>query len=207
MIALDLPGFGFSTVNSARGFCTLSEHVEALSSLIAAVTETPVILAGQSFGGWLCCRYAARHPERVKHLVLVDTAGVLYPGVENLRELFTLRSVKDTRRLLNTLWHHYPWYFKPFARSIYRELESHKMNDLVASIGVEDFLLEELSRLTMPVSIIWGEQDVAISRKSLDVLRKFVPHSTVQFIDQCGHVPQLECPEELARILNGVLGE
>ena len=207
MIAVDLPGFGFSTVNSERGFCTLSEHVEVLSSLMYAVTETPVILLGQSFGGWLCCRYAASHRERVKHLVLVDTAGVYFPGVENLRELFTLRSVEDTRRLLNTLWHRYPWYFKPFAGSIFRELESRKMNDLVASLGAEDFLLEELSRLRMPVSIIWGKQDAAMSMKSIDVLREYVPHSTVQLIDQCGHVPQLECPEKFASILNGVLGE
>ena len=205
IVALDLPGFGFSTANPARGFCTLSEHVEALSELIAALTETPIILVGQSFGGWLCCRYAARNPERVEHLVLVDTAGVYYPGVENLRDLFTLTSVNDTRRLLNNLWYHYPWYFKPFAGSIFHELGSRRMNELVASIEANDFLAEELSCLTMPVSIIWGKQDVAISLKSVDVLKKLIPHSTVHLIDRCGHVPQLECPERLAGILNQVL--
>ncbi len=205
IVALDLPGFGFSTANPVRGFCTLSEHVEALSELIAAVTETPVILVGQSFGGWLCCRYAARSPERVQHLVLIDTTGVYYPGVENLRDLFTLTSVSDTQRLLNSLWFHYPRYFKPFAGSIYRELGARRMNELVASIAANDFLEEEISHLTMPLSIIWGKQDGVISLKSVDVLKKFIPHSTVHFIDQCGHVPQLECPENLAGILNQVL--
>ncbi len=99
-VALDLPGFGFSAPRPPRDFCTLGEHVEALSELIAAVTNTPIILVGQSFGGWLCSRYAARFPERVEHLVLVDSAGVNYPGVEKLRDLFTLNSVRDTRRLL-----------------------------------------------------------------------------------------------------------
>jgi abhydrolase domain-containing protein 6 len=205
IVALDLPGFGFSAANPERGYCTLSEHVEAMSELIASVTKTPVTLVGQSFGGWLCCRYAACFPDHVKHLVLVDTAGVYYPGVENLGDLFTLQSVNDTRRLLSTLWYHYPWYFRPFAGSIYRELGSRKMNELVASIEGKDFLDEELSRLTMPVSIIWGKQDAAISPKSIDVLKKFIPQSTVYLIDQCGHVPQLECPEELARILSQVL--
>jgi pimeloyl-ACP methyl ester carboxylesterase len=79
------------------------------------------------------------------------------------------------------------------------------MNELVASIEGKDFLVEELSRLTMPVSIIWGKQDETISPNSIDVLKKFIPHSTVHFIDQCGHVPQLECPEELAEILDRVL--
>jgi pimeloyl-ACP methyl ester carboxylesterase len=135
----------------------------------------------------------------------VDTAGVYYPGVENLHDLFTLTSVNDTQRLLNTLWYHYPWYFKPFTGSIYRELGARRMNELVASIEANDFLVEELSRLTMPVSIIWGKQDVAISLKSVEVLKKFISHSTVHLIDQCGHVPQLECPEKLAGILNRVL--
>jgi pimeloyl-ACP methyl ester carboxylesterase len=205
IVALDLPGFGFSTVTSVREFCTLNEHVEALSELIAAVTETPIILAGQSLGGWLCCRYAAQAPERVKHLVLIDTAGVSYPGVEHLRGLFSLTSVSDTQRLLNALWYHYPWYFKPFAGSIYRELGARRMNELVASIEADDFLGEELSHLAMPVSIIWGKQDGVTSPKSVEVLQKFMPHSTVHFIDQCGHVPQLERPEILAGILNKVL--
>jgi abhydrolase domain-containing protein 6 len=205
IVALDLPGFGFSTVDSAKGFCTLAEHVEALTELIAAVTETPVILVGQSLGGWLCCRYAAQSPERVEHLVLVDTAGVYYPGVETLRDLFTVTSVSDTRRLLNALWHHYPWYFRPFAGSIYRELVARRMNELVASINANDFMGEELSRLAMPVSIIWGKQDGVTSSKSVDVLKKSIPRSTVHLIDACGHVPQLERPEELAGILNKVL--
>ena len=205
IVALDLPGFGFSTADSVRGFCTLSDHVEALSELIDAVTETPIILVGQSLGGWLCCRYATHSSERVEHLVLIDTAGVYYPGVENLRDLFTLTSVSDTRRLLNALWYQYPWYFKPFAGSIYRELGARRMNELVASIGFDDFLGEELSRLTMPVDILWGKQDGVTSTKSVDALQKSVPHSIVHLIDHCGHVPQLECPEELALILNQVL--
>jgi pimeloyl-ACP methyl ester carboxylesterase len=135
----------------------------------------------------------------------VDTAGVYYPGVENLHDLFTLTSANDTQRLLSTLWNHYPWYFKPFAGSIYRELRTRRMNELVASIEANDFLDEELSRLTMPVSIIWGKQDMAISLRSVEVLKNSIPHSTVHLIDQCGHVPQLESPEKLARILNRVL--
>jgi abhydrolase domain-containing protein 6 len=205
IIAVDLPGFGFSTANSASGFCTINEQVEAITELIAAESQTPVLLVGQSLGGWLCCRYAARYPDRVKNLVLIDTAGVNYPGVEKLRDLFTLTSVSDARRLLNELWYHYPWYFKPFAGSIYRELASRKMNELVSSIEAKDFLGDELSGLMMPVTIIWGKQDGVISLKSLDVLQKFIPHSKVFLIDQCGHVPQLERPEELAALLREVL--
>lgn len=207
IVALDLPGFGFSTVKGARDFCTLQEHIEALSVLVAHIANGPTVLLGQSFGGWVCCVYASRHPERVQHLVLVDTAGVYYPGVEKLREKFTLKSVADVRRLLDDLWYKYPWYFKPFARSIFHELTQRRINDLVASIEARDFLAEELARLTMPVSIVWGREDKVVSSESVSVLCRLVPHGKAYFIDRCGHVPQLERPDEFAAILNGILAE
>ena len=205
IIALDLPGFGFSSANSTRGFSTLSEHVVALSALMEKVTNEPVILLGHSLGGWICCRYAAAAPERVRQLVLVDTAGVYHPGVEHVRDLFTLQSVDDTRRLLTTLWFRYPWYFKPFAGSIHHELTQRRMNDLVASIEATDFLADELARLAMPVNIIWGKQDAIFPSDNAAVLTDNIPRSSVHLIDRCGHVPQLERPEEFARILNQVL--
>jgi abhydrolase domain-containing protein 6 len=205
IVALDLPGFGFSTPHPARGFNTLEEHVDALTQLVAAVGQTSFVLVGQSLGGWISARYAARFPQRVQHLVLIDTAGVEYPGVESLRDLFTLTSVEDTRRLLRSLWYRYPWYFKPFAGSIYRELMSRKMNELVTSIDRNDFLSGELALLRMPVTIIWGKQDGAISVESVDILKEKIPHAAAHLIDHCGHVPQLEAPEILAGILNEVL--
>jgi abhydrolase domain-containing protein 6 len=203
--ALDLPGFGFSSLKSAGTYCTLQEHVEALTDFADAMARTPFILLGHSFGGWVSALYACRNPENVKHLVLVDTAGIYYPGVERLRDLFTLNSVQDTRCLLNHLWFRYPWYFKPFAGAIFRELKQRRMHDLVGSIDATYFLAEELKRLSMPVSIIWGREDRVILPASVDAFLKFVPHARTTFIDRCGHVPQLEKPTEFASIVQDVL--
>jgi abhydrolase domain-containing protein 6 len=203
--ALDLPGFGFSALDGGRTYCTLQEHVEALTVFADTVARTPFILLGHSFGGWISALYASRHRHNVKHLVLVDTAGVYYRGVEKLRELFTLSSIEDTRQLLNDLWFRYPWYFKPFAGAIFRELKQRGMNQLVGSIDATYFLVEELSKLSMPVSIIWGREDKVILPESVGVLVKFVPHARASFIEQCGHVPQLEQPAEFATVLREIL--
>ena len=203
--ALDLPGFGLSTVKRVSGFCTLQEHVEALSVFLDCVAQKTCILLGHSFGGWVSALYAARHPQRIEKLVLVSSAGVYYRGVERLQEMFTLNSVKDARRLLNNLWYRYPWYFKPFARSILRDLSQRRMNEIVGTIDATHFLVEELAQLTMPVDIIWGREDKVISPESVNILRKFVPHSTAFFIDRCGHVPQLERPAEFADLVNHIL--
>jgi pimeloyl-ACP methyl ester carboxylesterase len=203
--ALDLPGFGFSALERNRTYCTLQEHLEALGIFADAVGHTPVILLGHSFGGWIGAFHASRHPHRVRHLVLVDTAGIYYRGAEKLRESFTLNSVQDTRRLLNDLWLRYPWYFKPFAGAIFRELRQRGLNELVASIDAESFLVEELGRFSMPVSIIWGREDRVILPESVNILMKFIPHARVSLIDHCGHVPQLERPAEFAALVRGIL--
>lgn len=206
ILALDLPGFGFSTVKNPSGYCGLPDHIRALEDFLGALGEDPIILVGHSLGGWIGAHYAIRHPLRIGELILVDAAGVYYSGVENLKDLFTLHSVKDTRRLLDNLWHQYPWYFKPFTRLIYRELTRRHINEIVASTDNSNFLGEELSSLTMPVSIVWGKEDRAIPAGSVDVFKKFIPNANTFMIEHCGHVPQLERPDEFASILNTVLG-
>jgi pimeloyl-ACP methyl ester carboxylesterase len=205
IVALDLPGFGFSSLDHAEPYCTLEEHVEALTVFAGVIPRKPFVLLGHSFGGWVSALYASRHPENLEHLVLVDTAGVYYRGVEKLRESFTLNSVQDTRRLLNDLWYRYPWYFKLFAGSIFRELRSRGMIELVGSIDATYFLDEELGKLSMPVSIIWGREDKLIRPESVDLLLKFIPHAHASFIERCGHVPQLERPGAFASVLQEML--
>ncbi len=205
VIALDLPGFGFSDLKSGKSFSSLSEHRAALTTLVDYAAQEAFTLVGQSFGGWICVQYAAEYPRRVAHLILINTAGIYYRGVEALREVFTIRTMADTRRLLNALWYRYPWYFKPFTRAIFRELSQRNMNDIVNSIEAKDFLAEELSQLRTPVSVIWGKEDKAISLAAVDVIKRLAPRSNVYFIDRCGHVPQLERPEEVKRILSSIL--
>jgi pimeloyl-ACP methyl ester carboxylesterase len=205
VIALDLPGFGFSDLKPGKSFCTMSEHRAALSTLVEHVTQSPFTLVGQSFGGWLSVRYAAEHPRRITRLILINTAGIYYRGVEDLRELFAIETTADMRRLLDALWYRYPWYFKPFTTAIFRDLSQRNISDIVASIDAKDFLVEELAQLRLPVSVIWGKDDNVISSASVDVIKKFVPGSNVYLISRCGHVPQLERPEEVKRIFTSIL--
>lgn len=205
IIAPDLPGFGFSKLKGPEGFADFQQHRAALTSFLKRVPSEPMVLLGHSFGGWLCSWYAALNPDRVNHLILVNSVGVYYRGIESLRETFTVNSVSDTRRLLNGLWRRYPWYYKPLTGSIYRELTRRHVNDIVASVDFKDLLVEELSGLTMPVSVIWGKNDGVVSYEVVDAFLKIVPRVKLQLLENCGHVPQLERPSAFAQALNRAL--
>ena len=205
IVAVDLPGFGFSSVHRTEGFATFRGHQAALSEVLAGYDEGPLTLVGHSFGGWLCAWFAAANPGSVQHLVLVNAVGIYFRGIESLREMFMVTSVDDTKHLLNTMWYRYPWYLKLFARAIYQELKRRHVNELVASIEAHDLLVEELSRLSMPVSLIWGREDGIVPLGVVDSMLRLVPRAQVFFIEQCGHVPQLEKPDQFAAQLNRVL--
>lgn len=205
VVAVDLPGFGFSTVSHPRGFLLLQDHLSVVEQCIEQLGLPQCILIGHSLGGWIATHYALRNLDRVRGLILVNPAGIRTDNVEELRNMFSARSVEDVRRLMNRLWHRYPWYFKPFLPSIKNELIERRVPEFVQSIREEDFLNEELQNLTMAVHLIWGAEDRLLSERTVRVFGQSVQRLETEYIRQCGHVPQLERPKELKSILQKIL--
>jgi pimeloyl-ACP methyl ester carboxylesterase len=76
--ALDLPGFGFSPVLASGvrpgGVYSIDAMVGAVCALIEKRGYWPVHLAGNSMGGAVCVRVAARRPDLVRTLTLIAPA-------------------------------------------------------------------------------------------------------------------------------------
>jgi pimeloyl-ACP methyl ester carboxylesterase len=70
-IAIDRPGYGFST----GGYFPFSRQLQAVSELIEKLHLGRPILVGHSYGGTISLAYAERHPGKVRGLVLVDAAA------------------------------------------------------------------------------------------------------------------------------------
>jgi abhydrolase domain-containing protein 6 len=202
---LDLPGHGFSKITTGDPFFSLQQMDHTLEHFIHRTQRLPVILIGHSLGGWLVARYAAKHPDSVQRLILIDNAGIKYDGFERQADAFTLKNVDDVRRLLQQMWFHYPWYFKPFTFSIYHTLNKMQVNRFVHSITEKDLLNQSFSSLTMPIDVVWGTEDSLISKKSVEIMNQLAPNVREHFISHCGHVPQLEHPRELASLLKIIL--
>jgi pimeloyl-ACP methyl ester carboxylesterase len=71
--AVDLPGFGYSPPPADRDY-SVSAHAAAVASLIDRLGTWPVHLIGNSMGGALATRVAARRPDLVRTLVLISPA-------------------------------------------------------------------------------------------------------------------------------------
>ena len=85
LLALDLPGFGRSTrVSFSSDPASVEEEmVGHLETWRRVLGLERFVLLGHSLGAFLACAYTLRHPERVRHLVLVDPWGVSPPLPED----------------------------------------------------------------------------------------------------------------------------
>jgi len=70
--ALDLPGFGLS--EPEHRLATVHNNVKVLDRFIREIAGAPVVLVGNSMGGMISILQAARQPETVSRLVLLDPA-------------------------------------------------------------------------------------------------------------------------------------
>ncbi|HEY7295748.1 MAG TPA: alpha/beta hydrolase, partial [Dehalococcoidia bacterium] len=83
-VTFDHRGFGRSL--DARPAEERPRFDEDLAALIDHLQLPEVRLVAQSMGGWTCLGYAATHPDRVRALVMADTAGGLTsPELETAR--------------------------------------------------------------------------------------------------------------------------
>lgn len=205
ILAPDLPGFGFSP--APEKIPTLHQYEDWLARFLDATAPGPFTLVGHSMGGWITVMYALRHENRANHLVLINTAGMYYDGVDSLRDAFVLHSTRDTRVLLDRIWVRYPWYFRPFTPFVFRDLVRRRVPEIVGNVRREDFVDTGLGNLSIPVSVIWGLGDKLIAPDALRILEEKLSPHRIHTIKNSGHVPQLQAPAELLTILRSILPE
>src|SRR5262249_24545433 len=74
-LALDWPGLGASRALPRPDIATATLLVDVLKDAVRAADRGPAILVGHSVGGIAAAKLAARRPDAVRALVLVDAAG------------------------------------------------------------------------------------------------------------------------------------
>jgi pimeloyl-ACP methyl ester carboxylesterase len=221
--AMDLPGFGRTDKTPLVG--SLYELVDFIRDFMDALGIEGASLIGNSLGGGLILEFAARYPERTDKVVLVGSAGLGREVLRDLRvcavpllgEWFT-RPSRDTTA---SLWRKivadpalitdelvatsYDLYRLPGARKALLKTLRAGINIL----GQRKKLLRELwagmRTLPAPVLVVWGRQDRIIPLKHAEVAARLLPRAEVYVFDECGHMPQLEHPDEFNELVRRFL--
>jgi len=193
--APDLLGYGRSAKPQGSDY-SIAEEEKMVAQFMDAMHLVQPDVIGWSMGGWVSMRLAVDFPQRVRRLVLYDTAG-LYFQVDFSFDNFTPKSIDEVTELLRVL-EPVPTRLPDFvSRDVVRRAAENgwvtQRSIHAMTIGRElmDF---RLSGLKMPVLVVWGEMDRLIPPATGERLQQLVPQARLEIVDGCGHLAPRECP-------------
>lgn len=223
VISVDLAGYGESQpLREPYSLPTLARFVEDF--LDALDVHEPMDVVGNSLGGAVGMQLSVQAPDRVRSLVLVNSAGfgrevtialrilAIRPLARLLLRKPNAKAVRRTERLI----FHDPalvtdervetalrFAARPHGAAVLLET----LRALGGLRGVKPVwrrrLMDEVSARRVPTLLIWGDRDRILPHTHLDAARRHLPHAESHLFTDTGHMPQIERAEPFAALVRG----
>jgi len=215
VLRYDLFGRGFSDRPYKR--YNINFFVNQLADLLDSLRiSRPVHLIGLSMGGPITATFTARHPEQVKSLTLIDPAGVrpisLTPTLKAMKlpgvaeavfgligsEAMVKSAAKDffDPELVGMFIDKYKvqMQYKGFKRAILSSVRNKMLGSFMESY-------KTVGKLEKPILLFWGRNDMTVPYEHSKDLLATLPNAELHTIEDCGHIPHYEKPDEFNPIL------
>lgn len=201
-IAYDHPGQGKSSM--PRKDFDMEDLYEYAAGFIETLNTGPVHFIGLSMGGFVAMRLAARRPDLIKSIILLDTSADTEPNtfkyslLNNIVRFFSPKPVAGT--ILGIM------FGKTFLADASRSAERDKwkqhllqlpknitrsVNAVIKRTGI----LEELRNIKCPVLVVCGAEDVATVPEKSYRIHNEIPGSMLMIVPQAGHSSSIEQPD------------
>lgn len=210
LITVDLPGHGL-TGAWPRDEYTIEAYTDFVEVLIDTLHLERVALIGHSLGGAVAWSFAATRPDRVGHLVLVDSAGYPRQGEAplpiRLARLPVIGDIgiyfKPDRLVRRSLLEVYadPEMVTPDRIRRYSELQRFPGNreaTLQRARAQEPLDPTPLKRLDVPTLIIWGAKDRWVPVADAFRFQNDIKGAKLEIFQDLGHNPMEEDPKATA---------
>jgi len=216
VIVPDLPGFGEASRDPSARHC-IADQVERLHAFVSSLGLQRFHLGGNSMGGFIAAEYAARYPEQLISLWLLDAAGTAvahdsptmrqYVATGELPLL--LRTPQSISTLINTATSRAP--FLPYCLRLVlgrRGAADFALHSQIFQDVVVSPLLETRQEpIKVPALIMWGAEDRVLNPAAAPVLHHLIPASKVVILPGIGHLPMYEVPKRTAQEFLRFLGQ
>jgi len=193
--AIDMLGYGRSSRPGDAAY-SIPQEAEVVEKFMASQNLGQTDLAGWSMGGWVATRVALDEPDRVRRLVIYDSAGLRFDvpfkvslfWPENPQALAALNDLLSPGRG-PTL----PGILQVDILRLVRRngwIVQRSMNSMLTGA---DLLDGKLGGLKMPVLIVWGKKDQLTPVSLAYIFHAQIPQSVLEIYDDCGHLAPRAC--------------
>ena len=222
----DLPGYGRTGEPEQMNYSP-EGYSRFLMGFMNSLGMGRAALVGHSLGGGVALRAVLDHPELVERLILVNSAGlgreVSLPlrmaSLPFFERVFVKPPLWVFKRFLRRLVYDPAVITPEFAR-LYYELffqpkTIHAFAEILRAIctlrgarpGIVEPIRKGLGTIRTPTLVIWGRQDrILPSSQAFDAAAR-IPGARLHVFEHCGHMPNVEYPEEFNRLVLEFLDE
>ncbi|MDA8586419.1 alpha/beta fold hydrolase [Rhodobacteraceae bacterium] len=227
-IAIDLPPMGLSDRDNFTDYSRQAQGLRILAFVEAADIK-PIIVA-HSFGAGAAVEALMAQPRAFEGAVIVagalalgeDGEGREMPwllGGEVEREIVVANTVTNphlTRPLLSRFVHrsaaitdaHIAAIQYPFGRIGSTDtIAAWLPTLLVPPRGAASSQAERYAGINLPVALIWGEEDTVTPPSQAQALQAALGDAPIYWLDDVGHIPQIEAPVAFHDVLGKALSE
>lgn len=213
-IAIDLNGFGFTERPKEPAAYSRDGQLRLILGVLDALGIESTHVAGHSYGGSMSLALAARHPERVRSLILIDSAAVTYPDekkgfgaksrtISRLALSVALRPSK-IRGNLKKAYFDDALATPEVAREYASRLAIEGVLDAYAGLSLPPPPAGppiDLATIDKPSLWIWGVEDQTVKIEGGRAAAARMAGSKFVEIQQSGHSPMEEKPDEVVRAI------
>ena len=202
VLTYDLRGHGLSS-----GAATSIEGLaDDLSELLDILEINDVLFCGVSIGGMIGQVLAARRPDIVKAAVLCNT-GTKIGSADRWQDRINEVEKQGLDGFAPSIIAN--WFGRAYATNterlaLHQTMVSRTSKDgyIAACQAISAADLQSVaSDISIPALCIGGNEDKSVSVEMVEQLAQSIPAGTAQIIEGLGHLPCLEIPSELARLL------
>ncbi len=197
VFALDLLGYGDSDRPNVDYSVSLETGI--LRKFLDSQRLTRFDLAGWSMGGWISLNFTAQSPQRVRRLVLLDSAGMKFTPSFDLALLSP--HTMENMQALEALMTAHPGRVPGFVlRDFLQQLRARDwviQRTVANMVTGRDLMDGKLGDVTMPVLIVWGKQDILTPLSVGEEMHREMPQSVLAILNGCGHAAPVECHDRV----------
>ena len=168
---------------------------------------------GLSMGGWLAAEMASMCPHQFKKMVLVGASGIK-PPVGEIYDMFLVVAKEFIASGFldpaNTEEYQRVCPDEPSAEQV----ENWEVGrEEACRLGWKPYMYYPglphlLGRVRdLPTLIVWGRQDAIVPPSVADVYQRSIRGSRLAVLENCGHRPEVEKPDEFVRLVQDFLSE